>query len=162
MRPSLVLLVFVGGGVGSVARYLLATTVQRNAPEGFPFGTFLVNLIGCFAIGVVGALGLERAALSPEARTFLMVGILGGFTTFSSFAWETLGLLSVSQANDENVVNPPSIPTMRNVRASGESAARSSPSAPTTPIAKHPIRFTRNVPNGKPSGAFRWTVVARR
>jgi CrcB protein len=95
MRPSLVLLVFVGGGVGSVARYLLATTVQRNAPEGFPFGTFLVNLIGCFAIGVVGALGLERAALSPEARTFLMVGIIGGFTTFSSFAWETLGLLSV-------------------------------------------------------------------
>ncbi|HEX7616493.1 MAG TPA: CrcB family protein, partial [Thermoanaerobaculia bacterium] len=72
-----------------------ATTVQRNAPEGFPFGTLLVNLIGCFAVGVVGALGLERAALSPEARTFLMVGILGGFTTFSSFAWETLGLLSV-------------------------------------------------------------------
>ena len=95
MRLGLVLLVFVGGGVGSVARYLLATAVQRNAPEGFPFGTFLVNLIGCFAIGVVGALGLERAALSPEARTFLMVGILGGFTTFSSFAWETLGLLSV-------------------------------------------------------------------
>lgn len=94
MRPGLVLLVFVGGGVGSVARYLLATAVQRNAPEGFPFGTFLVNLLGCFAIGVVGALGLERAALSPEARTFLMVGILGGFTTFSSFAWETLGLLS--------------------------------------------------------------------
>jgi CrcB protein len=95
MRPGLVFLVFVGGGVGSVARYLLATAVQRNAPEGFPLGTFLVNLIGCFAIGVVGALGLERAALSPEARTFLMVGIIGGFTTFSSFAWETLGLLSV-------------------------------------------------------------------
>ena len=95
MRPGVVLLVFVGGGLGSVARHLLATAVQRNAPEGFPFGTFLVNLIGCFAIGVVGALGLERAALSPEARTFLMVGILGGFTTFSSFAWETLGLLSV-------------------------------------------------------------------
>jgi len=95
MRPGLVFLVFVGGGVGSVARYLFATAVQGNAPEGFPFGTFLVNLTGCFAIGVVGALGLERAALSPEARTFLMVGILGGFTTFSSFAWETLGLLSV-------------------------------------------------------------------
>jgi CrcB protein len=94
MRPGLVLLVFVGGGAGSVARYLLATTVQRSAPGGFPFGTFVVNLIGCFAIGVVGALGLERAALSPEARTFLMVGILGGFTTFSSFTWETLGLLS--------------------------------------------------------------------
>ena len=86
---------FVGGGAGSVARFLLATTIQRISPGGFPFGTFVVNLVGCFAIGVVGALGLERAALSPEARTFLMVGILGGFTTFSSFTWETLGLLSV-------------------------------------------------------------------
>ena len=95
MRMGLVFLVFVGGGVGSVARHLLATAIQRNAPEGFPFGTFFVNLIGCFAIGVVGTLGFERAALSPEARTFLMVGILGGFTTFSSFTWETLGLLSV-------------------------------------------------------------------
>jgi CrcB protein len=93
MRPGLVLLVFVGGGAGSVARYLLATAVQRVAPGGFPLGTFLVNLVGCFAVGVVGALGLERAALSPEARTFLMVGVLGGFTTFSAFTWETLGLL---------------------------------------------------------------------
>ncbi|HVO50510.1 MAG TPA: CrcB family protein, partial [Thermoanaerobaculia bacterium] len=57
--------------------------------------TFLVNVVGCFAIGLVGALGLERAAISPETRTFIMVGILGGFTTFSSFAWESLGLLSV-------------------------------------------------------------------
>ena len=95
MRPALVALVFVGGGVGSVLRYALATAVQRALPGSFPAGTFLVNLAGCFAVGAVGALGLERAALSPEARTFLMVGILGGFTTFSSFAWETLGLLSV-------------------------------------------------------------------
>lgn len=95
MKAGLVVLVFVGGGLGSVLRYALATVVQRAAPGAFPAGTFLVNLAGCFAIGVVGALGLERAALSPEARTFLMVGILGGFTTFSSFAWETLGLLTV-------------------------------------------------------------------
>jgi fluoride exporter len=94
MRPSLVFLVFVGGGIGSVARYLLATTVQRNAPGGFPFGTFLVNMIGCFAIGLVGALGLERAALTPDARAFLMAGVLGGFTTFSALTWETLVLLS--------------------------------------------------------------------
>lgn len=95
MRLFLLALVFVGGGIGSICRYALATAVQRNFPDPFPLGTFLVNLIGCFAVGLVGALGLERAALSPEARTFLMVGILGGFTTFSSFAWETLGLLSV-------------------------------------------------------------------
>ncbi|MBK9063619.1 MAG: fluoride efflux transporter CrcB [Acidobacteria bacterium] len=95
MRLSLLALVFVGGGIGSVCRYAMASALQRTLPGPFPTGTFWVNLAGCFAIGLVGALGLERAALSPEARTFLMVGILGGFTTFSSFAWETLGLLSV-------------------------------------------------------------------
>jgi CrcB protein len=95
MRLSLLLFVFVGGGIGSVCRYALATVAQRNFPGPFPIGTFLVNLIGCFAIGLVGALGLERAAISPETRTFLIVGVLGGFTTFSSFAWESLGLLTV-------------------------------------------------------------------
>jgi CrcB protein len=95
LRPVLLVLVFVGGGIGSVCRYAMATVLQRNAPGPFPVGTFWVNLVGCFAIGLVGALGLERATISPEARTFLMVGILGGFTTFSSFAWETLGLLGV-------------------------------------------------------------------
>ncbi|MFI5182677.1 MAG: fluoride efflux transporter CrcB [Thermoanaerobaculia bacterium] len=94
MRPSLLALVFLGGGLGSICRYLLATSLQRGFAGSFPIGTFVVNLIGAFAIGLVGALGLERAAISPEARVFLMVGILGGFTTFSSFAWETLGLLS--------------------------------------------------------------------
>jgi CrcB protein len=73
----------------------MATALQRSFPGAFPVGTFAVNLAGCFAIGLVGALGLERAALSPEARIFVMVGILGGFTTFSSFAWECLGLLTV-------------------------------------------------------------------
>ena len=86
MRLSLLLLVFVGGGIGSVCRYAMATALQRTFPGPFPVGTFFVNLLGCFAIGLVGALGLERAAISPEARTFIMVGILGGFTTFSSFA----------------------------------------------------------------------------
>ncbi len=78
-----------------MCRYALATAVQRVFPGTFPLGTFLVNLLGCFVIGIVGALGLERAAISPEARIFIMVGILGGFTTFSSFAWESLGLLTV-------------------------------------------------------------------
>jgi CrcB protein len=54
-----------------------------------------VNLLGCFVIGLVGALEPERAAIPPQARIFIMVGILGGFTTFSSFAWESLGLLAV-------------------------------------------------------------------
>jgi CrcB protein len=95
MRPSLLLLVFLGGGIGSVCRYAMASVLQRNLPGPFPVGTFFVNLLGCFLIGLVGALGLERAAISPDARIFIMVGILGGFTTFSSFAWETLGLLTM-------------------------------------------------------------------
>jgi CrcB protein len=73
----------------------MATVLQSRFSGPFPVGTFSVNLLGCFGIGLVGALGLERAAISPEARTFIMVGILGGFTTFSSFAWESLGLLTV-------------------------------------------------------------------
>jgi len=95
MRPSLLLLVFLGGGIGSVCRYAMATTLQSRFSGPFPVGTFSVNLLGCFVIGLVGALGLERAAISPEARIFIMVGFLGGFTTFSSFAWESLGLLTV-------------------------------------------------------------------
>ena len=95
MRPFFVFLVFVGGGIGSVCRYAMATALQKGLPGPFPVGTFTVNLLGCFVIGLVGALGLERAAISPEARLFIMVGILGGFTTFSSFAWESLGLLTV-------------------------------------------------------------------
>jgi fluoride exporter len=95
MRPSLLLLVFVGGGIGSVCRYAMATALQRNLPGPFPAGTFFVNLLGCFLIGLVGALGFERAAISPDARIFIMVGIIGGFTTFSAFAWETLSLLSL-------------------------------------------------------------------
>jgi fluoride exporter len=94
LKPSLLALAFVGGGIGSVCRYAMTLALQQRLPGPLPIGTFSVNLAGCFAIGLVGALGLERAALSPEARTFLMVGILGGFTTFSSFAWETLELLT--------------------------------------------------------------------
>lgn len=98
MQRGLVLLVFLGGGLGSVARYALGTRLQKAFPGPFPIGTFTVNALGCLAIGFVAALGFERAALSPEARVFLMVGILGGFTTFSSFAYETLGLVSIGDA----------------------------------------------------------------
>jgi CrcB protein len=58
----------------------------------FPYGTLYVNLLGCGAIGVLGALADVRNVLSPEARAFLLIGVLGGFTTFSSFAYETLAL----------------------------------------------------------------------
>jgi CrcB protein len=94
LKPSLLVLAFVGGGIGSVCRYAMTLALHKSLPGPFPAGTFTVNLVGCFAIGLLGALGLERSAIPPEARTFLIVGVLGGFTTFSSFAWETLELIS--------------------------------------------------------------------
>jgi len=89
-----VLLVGCGGFLGAVARYLLGGAVHRlvQAPV-FPFGTLVVNVSGCLAIGFLGGLADERGALSPEARVFLLIGILGGYTTFSSFGYETFQLL---------------------------------------------------------------------
>jgi len=88
------LLVGCGGFLGSITRYLLGGAVHRlvQAPV-FPFGTLLVNVSGCLAIGVLGSLADLRGILSPEARVFLLIGVLGGFTTFSSFGYETFQLL---------------------------------------------------------------------
>ena len=83
-------LVAIGGGLGAVLRYWLGSAVQGMAPVGlFPLGTFVVNVTGCLAIGILAELG-ERRGLSDEGRAFLMVGILGGFTTFSAFANDTV------------------------------------------------------------------------
>jgi fluoride exporter len=88
------LLVGCGGFLGSIARYLLGGAVHRIVQSPvFPFGTLLVNVSGCLAIGVLGGLADERGLLSPEARVFLLIGVLGGFTTFSSFGYETFQLL---------------------------------------------------------------------
>uniref|UniRef100_A0A7C3AL50 Fluoride-specific ion channel FluC n=2 Tax=Thermorudis TaxID=1649508 RepID=A0A7C3AL50_9BACT len=87
-----VLLVAIGGAAGSVARYLASTSVQRNVGISFPLGTFIINVTGSFLIGVI--LGLfEAGNLSPAARLLIAVGFLGGFTTFSSFSYESLLLL---------------------------------------------------------------------
>ena len=85
--------VFVGGGLGSVARYLLSGTVYRWIDSIFPYGTLVVNTIGCFLIGLVMAGFSDRFALNPSTRIFLTIGLLGGFTTFSSFSFETIALL---------------------------------------------------------------------
>ncbi len=88
------ILVGFGGFLGSIARYLAGGAVQRLAEgSAFPYGTLFVNVTGCLAIGFLAALSEARGVLSPEARVFLMVGILGGYTTFSSFGYETLQLV---------------------------------------------------------------------
>jgi len=87
------LLVGAGGFVGSIARFTLSGFVQRLVPaSSFPFGTLAVNVAGCLAIGFLGGLLEIRQLLTPSTRLFVMIGLLGGFTTFSTFAYETLGL----------------------------------------------------------------------
>lgn len=95
MRDAL--LVALGGGIGSALRWIAAGAVQRWSGAPFPWGTFAVNAIGSLAIGLVGGLSLERALVPPAMRVFLMIGVLGGFTTFSAFSFETLELLRDGQ-----------------------------------------------------------------
>ena len=84
----------LGGFLGAVLRYLVSGWVQdRSGSIIFPFGTAAVNLLGCFIIGVLTLLVETRSYLSVEARAFLLIGLLGSFTTFSTFGNETLLLI---------------------------------------------------------------------
>ena len=88
-----VLLVGVGGFLGAILRYAASGAVQRLAESSdFPYGTLAVNVVGCLAIGVLAGAVESRQILGPEARLFLMIGLLGSFTTFSTFGYETLSL----------------------------------------------------------------------
>jgi CrcB protein len=95
MRNALA--VAFGGALGSLARWWLSGVVQRWTGSAFPWGTFAVNALGSLAIGLLAAFALERALVSPAVRLFLIVGILGGFTTFSAFSYETVALLRDGQ-----------------------------------------------------------------
>ncbi len=85
---KMIALVALGGALGAVARFL----VIRMLPEAFPWGTLAVNLIGCFVIGWLLANPTTRVASTPELKLLLVTGVLGGFTTYSAFNHETLGL----------------------------------------------------------------------
>jgi CrcB protein len=89
------LLVGLGGALGSIARHGLNHLIhQRNLTATFPIGIFIINVLGSVVIGAVaGSLASGRISLSFEARTFVIVGLLGGFTTFSSFSLDTLALI---------------------------------------------------------------------
>ena len=91
LRP--VLLAGFGGFIGSAGRYLLGGWVHGLFPmTTFPVGTLVVNASGCLLIGLLSGLADARQLLGPDLRLFLLIGVLGGFTTFSSFAYETLAL----------------------------------------------------------------------
>lgn len=86
----------IGGFCGAVLRYLIGL-LPINSGHGFPVKTFAINLAGCFLIGIVAALAAKNSSVSPKMILFLKVGLCGGFTTFSSFALETTGLLEKGQ-----------------------------------------------------------------
>ena len=93
MAPQIIL-VGIGGFIGAVFRFLLSGFVHRLVPlSEFPFGTLAVNVVGCLFIGLLNGLAETRQVIGPELRLFLMIGMLGGFTTFSAFGYETLELI---------------------------------------------------------------------
>lgn len=83
-------LVFIGGGVGSLLRYSTTLLSARLFGTAYPWGTAIVNLVGCFIIGVVYSLAERGQWIGPSARLFIMTGFLGGLTTFSTFGLESV------------------------------------------------------------------------
>jgi len=92
----LLLMIGLGSFIGGASRYLVTLAIQNKFLSTYPFGTFAVNVIGCFLIGIVYGLS-EKGNVNVEWRLFLATGILGGFTTFSSFSNETVSMLRDAQ-----------------------------------------------------------------
>lgn len=88
-----ILIVGLGGGIGSILRYLCQKWIYGFYPHPFPWATFAVNILGCFLIGVLYAITEKTSLLNAEWRIFLTTGLCGGFTTFSTFAFENMTLL---------------------------------------------------------------------
>lgn len=89
---KLVFIIGVGGGIGSMLRYLAQVFVSRHLPLAFPWGTFLVNCTGCFLIGLLYAISAKHAWMTVEWRMLLITGLCGGYTTFSSYSYESISL----------------------------------------------------------------------
>jgi fluoride exporter len=87
-----IILIGIGSCIGGIARYLTQLFVQRHFPSSIPFGTLSVNIFGCFLIGIIYALTGKGNLVSPEMRLFLATGFCGGYTTFSSYAYENISL----------------------------------------------------------------------
>ena len=92
-----IVLIFVGSGLGGTLRYALSGWIQRMTTGAFPIGTLLVNVTGCFLIGFLTTALSGRVMIREEYRVALLVGVLGGYTTFSTFGWETFVLLNDGQ-----------------------------------------------------------------
>jgi CrcB protein len=88
-----ILVVAVGGSIGAVSRYLVSTWAAERFGASFPYGTLIVNVVGCFIIGIFMTMTTERFIINPYWRLLITVGFVGGLTTFSSFSYETFRLL---------------------------------------------------------------------
>ncbi len=99
MNPTALILVALGGAIGSTARYVLAFAAARALPAGFPWGTIIINILGSFAIGWFAVLSAQNGRLpqTETTRAFVMAGLCGGFTTFSAFSLQTFELLRAGE-----------------------------------------------------------------
>ena len=92
-----IVLIALFGAVGTLARYGLQGVIQGRAGGTFPYGTLAVNLTGCFFLGLIAQLTMNRLIISPDWRMAIAVGFFGGYTTFSSFGWETAKMMEESE-----------------------------------------------------------------
>jgi CrcB protein len=90
-------LIAIFGAIGTLARYGLQGVVQVRTASTFPLGTLLVNLSGCFLLGLIGQFTLKHMVISPDWRMAIAIGFFGGYTTFSSFGWETAKMLEAGE-----------------------------------------------------------------
>ncbi|MCU0368324.1 MAG: fluoride efflux transporter CrcB [Cyclobacteriaceae bacterium] len=97
MSIRILLIIGTGGFLGTIARYLTQQSISKILPILFPYGTLTVNIAGCFLIGIIYALADRGNALSPEWRIFLTTGFCGGYTTFSTFSYESYNLIRDEQ-----------------------------------------------------------------
>jgi CrcB protein len=88
-----VMLLMVFGAAGTLARYGLDGWIQNRAGPGFPYGTLTINVLGCFFLGAIGQFGLNHLSMPPDLRIGLTTGLMGGFTTFSTFGWDSVRML---------------------------------------------------------------------
>ena len=97
MSLMILLAVGVGGGIGALIRYFVAGAIQSAAWPGYPWGIFVVNITGGFVMGLIVELSALKISLTPEMRAFLTTGILGGYTTFSTFSLDSALLIERGQ-----------------------------------------------------------------
>lgn len=93
MNYALYGFIALGGALGALGRYFISTWIYSKSDFVFPWGTFVVNILGCFILGLVYVWGTEKLVISSNMRAFLAVGLLGAFTTFSTFSLETVNII---------------------------------------------------------------------